>query len=309
MSLSPFPIDPHLTAIAIAYKNPAYIADAVLPRVPIDKQKFTFLQYAVDQFFNVPDTRVGRRSKPNEVNLEATEVADFAEDFGLDGGVPKADEANADSRYDPVGAEVEFLQEQIALDREARVAGLVFNNATYDPALRQTLAGNSQFSDYVNSDPIGVINDALDAPLMRPNQMVFGQSAWTKFRAHPKIVEACLGTGAKAGNATRQAVAELFEVDEIIVGSARGNSQKRGQAPVMTRLWGKHLALLYKAPVIQAKGAVTFGASFQWGERIAGQWEDKNIGLRGGTACRTGESLRERVVASQAGYFLQNVIA
>jgi hypothetical protein len=305
MSKSAYPIDPALTAIAIAYRNPGYVADLVLPRVRVDKQEFTFLQYAADQFFNIPDTAVGRRSKPNEVNLEGQEITDSCKDYGLDGAVPQSDVANADSRYDPVGNEVMYLQELIALDREARGAGIVFNNATYDPALRTTLAGASRFSDPA-STPIVTINAALDEPLIRPNQMVFGQSGWTKFRSHPEIVEACLGTGAKKGSVTRQAVAELFEVDEVIVGQARGNSAKRGQAPVLARLWGPHLALLHKAPVVDAKGAVTFGATFQWGDRIAGQWEDKNIGLRGGTACRTGESVRERVVASQAGYFFQN---
>ncbi len=307
--LSAYPIDPHLTAIAIAYRNAQYIADMVLPRVRVGKQKFSFLQYASDQFFNIPDTAVGRRSKPNEVNLEATEITDATNDYALDGGVPKADEDNADERYNPLESEVEFIQELIALDREARAAGLVFGNANYNAGLRETLVGNAQFSDYATSSPIAKINAALDLPLVRPNQMVFGQEGWTKFRAHPEIIEACLGTGAKKGNATRAAVAELFEVNEVLVGASRANSNKRGQAPALTRLWGKHLALTHKAPVPDAKGALQFGATFQWGERIAAQWEDKNMGMRGGTACRTGESVKERIVASDAGYFFQNAFA
>lgn len=308
MARSPYPIDPALTAIAVAYKNANYIADVVAPRIPVEKQNFTFMQYAADTMFNVPDTRTGRKSKPNEVNLEGVEIADFCEDYALDGGVPNADVDNADPRYDPLGNETMFLQELIQLDRERRVAAIVTSLGTYDPGLRVTLAGAAQFSD-VNSDPIGVISDALDQPLVRPTQMVFGQPGWTKFRTHPKIVEAVLGTGAKSGNVTRQAVAELFEVEEVVVGSARANSAKRGQAPQLTRLWGKDLALLHKAPVPQAKGAMTFMGSFQWGDRVAGQWEDKNMGMRGGTVVRTGESLRERVIAAQAGYLFKNAFA
>lgn len=308
MSLSAYPIDPHLTAIAIAYRNKSYIADLVLPRVRVGKQEFKFMLYGADQFFNIPDTRVGRRSKPNEAHLEAKEVGDFTEDYGLDGGIPKADEDNSDERYSPLDAEVEFLQELIALDREARAAGLVFNNNSYDPALRETLAGGSQFNDPASS-PIAKINTALDKPLVRPTQMVFGQPGWTKFRSHPEIVEAVLGTGVKKGNVSREAVAELFEIDEVVVGASRANSAKRGQDPVLTRLWGNHLALLHKAPVPDAKGALQFGATFQWGERIAAQWEDKNMGLRGGTACRTGESVKERIVANQAGFFFQDAFA
>lgn len=308
MSLSPYPIDPALTAIAVAYANKNYIADLVAPRIPVDAQKFTFLSYATDTFFNIPDTRVGRRSKPNEVTLEASEVTDSTEDHALDGGVPRADMENADERYDPLGNEVMFLQELIALDREKRVADLVFAAANYASGLKQTLSGTSQFS-HASSTPIATINAALDVPLMRPNQMIFGQATWTTFRSHPEIVEACLGTGAAKGNVTRQQVAELFEVDEVLVGQARANSAKRGQTPSLARLWGKQLALAYKAPVVQAKGAVTFLGTFEWGSRIAAQREDPDMGMRGGISVRTGESVRERFIASDAGYLFDAAIA
>jgi hypothetical protein len=252
------------------------------------------------------DTSVGRRGRPNQVTLNSKEVTDRTDDHALDGGVPRSDIDNADERYDPLGDEVMFIQELIAIRREMRAAAVVFNPATYAPGLKVTLAGDTQFNHPDHPGVITAINEALDDPLMRPNQMTFGQSGWTKFRSLPEIVEACLGTGAKKGNVTRAQVAELFEVKEVIVGAARGNAAKKGQPAQMTRLWGNHLALTYKAPVPQGKGVVTFGGSFQWGDRIASQWEDRNIGMRGGIAVRTGESLKERLIAREAGYFFED---
>lgn len=308
--ISAHPIDPALTAIAIAYRNEDYIADVVLPRIRVGKQEFKFIQYDAAQFFEIAETAVGRRSQPNQVQLGSKEITDSTEDHALDGGVPNSDIDNADERYDPLGDEVMFIQELIAIRREMRAAGVVFNVGTYAAGLKSTLAGNMQLN---HADQTGKvirkINQALDLPLMRPNQMVFGQSGWTEFRSLPEIVEACLGTGAKAGNVSRQQVADLFEVKEVVVGSARGNSAKKGQPAAMTRLWGKHLALTYKAPVPQGKGAVTFGGSFQFGDRIAAQWPDKNIGMRGGVAVRTGESLKERLIAPEAGYFFEDAFA
>lgn len=310
---TPYPIDPALTAIAIAYRNQDYIADVVLPRITVGKQEFKFMEYPADTFFNVPETRVGRRSKPNEVELSGTELTDSTDDHALDGGVPHADQNNADERYDPLGNEVTLIQELIAVAREKRTADFVFAAATYPAGLKQTLAGASQFSDPA-SDPIGIISDALDAPLMRPNQMVIGQAAWTKLRRHPKIVEAVKATGAGAGAqglVSRQGVAELFEIEEVVVGRARLNTAKRGQPAVLSRMWGKHISLLHRAPLatIQAKGVVTFGGTFEWGGRVAMQWEDKDMGMRGGTAVRTGESVKERLIATQCGYFIENAVA
>lgn len=308
MALSPYPIDPALSAIAIAYRNPGYIADQVLPRIRVGKQAFKFLQYDAGTQFTAPDSLVGRRSRPNQVELKADEISDATEDHALDGGVPRADIENADERYDPLGDEVAFLMELVALRREMRAAGIVFSSATYDAGLKTVLAGANQFSD-PTSTPIKTINTALDLPLMRPTQMVFGQGGWTQFRSHPEIVEAVLGTGAKKGVVKREAVAELFEVEEVVVGQARGNAGKKGQAVNLARLWGGHLALTYKAPVPQAKGAVTFAGTFQWGEPEASQWEDKNMGMRGGVACRAGESVKERVIAGQAAYFFENAFS
>lgn len=307
MAKSPYPIDPDLTAIAIAYMNADYIADIVAPRIRVGKQDFKFLQYDDMMNFNIPDTLVGRKGRTNQIELSATEVSDSTQDHGLEDGVPNSDIGNADVRYDPLGIATTFLQSQIALKREARVAAITFNQATYQTGYKATLAGASQFSD-PTSDPIGVISLALDVPLRRPNQIVFSQAGWTKFRAHPKIVSACLGNNGVNGLVTRQQVSELLEIREVLVGQSRGNAAKRGQPGALQYLWGKHIALLYK-PEIPTTETPGFMSTFEWGDRVSMQWEDRNIGLEGGIMVRTGERLKERVVASLAGYFFENAFA
>lgn len=309
MAVSPYPIAPDLTAISVLYKNKAYIADMVLPRVPVSKQNFTFISYPTDAMFNVMDTAVARRGKPNEVTLDGTETPDFTLDQGLDAGIPQADVDNSDERYRPLDTQTLQLSELVALGREQRVANLVFNTASYAAGLATTLSGTGQYSDYVNSDPVVGINAMLDLPLIRPNKLVFGQQSWTGFRSHPRVVQACKGTAQQGGIASRQQVAELFEVDEILVGAARANNAKRGQTPSLARLWGKHIAGIYIPPVLTGQGEVAFGASFEWGSRQVQQWADKDIGMRGGQRIRVGESLKERIIANQAGFMIQNAVA
>ncbi|MDF5847721.1 hypothetical protein P4124_07620 [Pseudomonas aeruginosa] len=127
MSNAPFPIDPELTAIAIAYRNGRMIADEVLPRVPVGKQEFKFWKYDLAQGFTVPETLVGRKSKPNEVEFSATDETSSTEDHGLDAPVPQADIDNAPTNYNPLGHATEQTTNLILLDREARTSKLVFN--------------------------------------------------------------------------------------------------------------------------------------------------------------------------------------
>jgi len=68
------------------------------------------------------------------------------------------------------------------------------------------------------------------------------------------------------------------------------------------------MAMIYRSPV-QTKDTADFIKTFQFGDKVAGQWEDKDIGMRGGIRVRTGESVVEEIVASQAGYLFQNIVA
>ena len=186
----PFPVQQELTAIALAYSNRAYIADQVLPRVPVGSREFKWLRFNRDEMFTIPETMVGRKGVPNEVQFGGTEVPGFVRDFGLDNLVPNDDIDSAPAGYDPIGRAVEGGAEIVALDREKRVADLVFNTNTYPTDNRTTLSGTSQWSDYTNSDPYSAIMAALDGMLMRPNTAVIGRLAWSKLRVHPKITAA-----------------------------------------------------------------------------------------------------------------------
>ena len=314
----PFIVDPALTAIAIKFSNPDVnlIADRVLPRRPVGGEKFTWLKFPIEDSFTVPNTFVGRKGRPNQIEVGATEETASVVDFGLDDMIPNSDvTAAAQQRalglsvYDPEARATEVLTDLVLLDREIRVAAKVFDLNTYAASQRVTLSGTSQFSDFTNSDPIGVINNALDSTfVMRPNKMVIGQAAWTKVRSHPHIVNAVKGGNLNKGNATREQVAELFELQEIIVGSSFVNTAKKGQAAVMNRVWGKHISLIYQNSVAGPDAGMTFGYTAQYGTRVSGRIPDPNIGLQGGAAIRVGERVKELISAPSVAYFIQNAV-
>jgi len=311
MNLSPFPIQPELTAIAMAYHNAQLIADAVLPRKPVGKQTFKYTTYTKSDRFTLPDTKVGRKSAPNKVEFGGTETEASTEDYGLDDDVPQADIDNAaGTSINPLGNAVEGVSALIALDREVRVAGMVFAAANYPAANKTTLSGTDQWSDFTNSDPIGDILDALDVPLMRPNIGVIGMAAFNKLRQHPAIAKAIHGNSGDKAITTRRQIADLFELEDLLVGLGRYNSAKKGQTASYDNIWGKHMALLYRdQAVLSGADNVTFGFTAQWGDKVAGAMDNPNIGLRGGKTVRTGESVKELIIASDVGYLYTNCVA
>lgn len=306
---APFTPDPRLTGIAIAYRNQMMIADAVLPRVPVGTDPFKYLVYDKADRFTVPNTRVGRKGRPDQVEFGATEVEASTEDYGLEDAVPQHDIDRAPEGFDPLGNATEGIMDLVALDREIRVANLVFALATYPAAQRETLAGTDQWSDPDDSTPIVDISDALDVPIMRPNVLVLGQKTATVLRRHPQIVKSFNGTSGEAGIVPISFLAEMFELEEVLVGKAFVNTAKPGQAPVFARTWGNHAALIHRNRLANTQRGVTFGFTAQFGDRVAGSAEDRNIGLRGGQMVRAGESVKEVISASDVGYFFEDAVA
>lgn len=313
MATKPFPVSARLTAIALAYRNPdvALIADDVLPRTPT-AEEFRWLKYDLAQGYTVPDTRVGRKSMPNQVDFQATDQTSRVDDHGLDDWVPNRDievaQAQGDG-YDPEGVATEYLTNLVALGREGRAAALVHNAASYPGGQVQTLAGTSQWSDTANSDPVVAIGDALDVPIMRPNIGVIGQQAWTKLRRHPKLVQAIRNTNQGAGMVSRQEFCDLFELQALYVGASFANTAKRGQPVAMSRVWGKHLSLIYRDRAAGPQAGVSFGFTAQFGSKIAGSIPDERVGLTGSVLVRSGERVKEIVCAPDVGFFFQNCVA
>lgn len=309
---APFPVTPEYTAVAVAYKNERLIADDVMPRVPVTAQTFKYMQYPMAEAFTVPKTEVGRKGQPNQVEFTATEETSATVDHALDDPVPHADIENAKAQPgvpDPLMRATRGLTNLIVLAREIRVAGLVFNPNSYSAAHRDTLAGNDQFSDYENSNPITYFMDMLDSMIMRANIAVFGRRTWTVLSQHPVLCKAVFGNNTDAGIITRQAFANLFELDAVHVGEGWVNTAKKGQAANMVRVWGNHAALLYRNRDADTQSDITFGLTAQWGTRVAGAEYDRNIGMRGGQMVRVGESVKELITANDLGFFIQDAVA
>lgn len=306
--LRPFPVDTRLTGITLAYVNRSLIADAVLPRVAVGNQAFKWLQHTKAERFSVPNTIVGRNGRPNEVEFTAVEASGRTFDYGLDDVVPNDDIASAPDGYDPLGRAVEGLSDILALDREHRVADLVFNANTYPAGNKETNTGTEYWND-TTSNPVTQILDALATPLMRPNTMILSQKVFDRLRTHPKIVKSIQANGTDTGIIGRQAIANLFEIQTILVGEAFVNTAKPGQTAVYARAWGDHCALLHLNPLADTRSPqMTFGYTAQWQGRIAGQMAEPQTGLRGAVRVRVGESVNEIICASDCGYFIENAV-
>lgn len=311
---APFPLNPDLTAIALSYRNTALIADMVLPRVQVAVDSFKYFKMNKDETFTVPDTKIGRKSEANVVEFGGTEVTDSTVDYGLKDIVPLQDIRNAEGTpFDPMGRAALNTSRLIQLDREIRAAGVVFNAANFATANKATLSGTTQWSDYANSNPLSAMLVAFDSMIMRPNKLVLGQAVWTVLRQHPRIVEAVKGTGAglnAQGVVTRQQVADLLELQEILVGEAWVNSAKKGATVAYGRGWGKFACAVYTEPVTSTESATTFGFTAESGGGLrVRDWFDEKIGTDGAQVVQVVDTVKEVLPANDLGFLWSAAVA
>lgn len=323
MVTRPFVVSPTLTAIAIGYRNPTevMIADRVLPRLPVTQETFKYTEYPLSEAFTVADTLVGRRGQPNKLEFSGSEKTAATDDHGLDADIPYTDieaasaaRAQGLSAVDPQNLAAEQLTHQMLLAREIRAAAVVQDTSNYAAARKITLAGTDQFSDFANSDPYGVIDAGMSGTLVyRPNTHSMGRAVWDVIKRHPKLIKAVKGGISGEGAITREQYCDLFEIDRdrLLIGEGWVNTAKKGQAVTLARVWGKSIQLTYVNP---GKGSptdpmITWGFTAQLGGRIAGTWDDRNIGILGGTGVRVGERVKELCVAKDVGYRISAAIA
>lgn len=305
----PFPLNPTLTGIALAYQNEAFIADRVLPRVPVGGELYQWNEYTTEEKFTIPDTAAGRSGRVNEVEFTSQKRESSVRDYGLEDPIPNADiQAAAGTNFNPLGHATEMLTELILLDREKRVADLIQNPANYSAAHKEAPTSGDKW-DHADSKPLIQLSDALEVPMARPNVLILNGVSSLALRRNPSVVRAFNGTTGADGMVPLEFIREVLELDEIIVGRGKYNAAKRGQDMNLNQLWGNHALLIHRNAQARPQGGITFGWTAQWGGRIAGDYEDRNIGLRGGRRVRVGESVDEKIVASDVAFLIQSVTA
>ena len=170
---------------------------------------------------------------------------------------------------------------------------------------KEVVASGDKWSA-ADSTPIKQFAEAADSMIVRPNNAVMSRPAWTALRTNASVLRALTPSGAGDGYAAKRAVADLLELDEIIIGEGWVNSAKPGQAVQRVRVWGNNCTLFHKAPLANSMAATpTFAWTAQFGDRVSGSIPEPKIGLRGSDRVRSGMSVKEVIAAPRTWIFLR----
>jgi hypothetical protein len=273
-------VDTPLTAISVAYmQDPAgFVADRVFPNVPVQKQSDRYFVYSRADFNRdtMAKRAIGAESAGDGFRLDNTPTY-FAEPYALHHDIDDQIRSNADGPLDLDRDVTNFLSQKALLNKENSFVSNFFTTGVWTGAnvdvtgVSASPLGNSilQWNDS-NSTPIEDVRlygDTVQGKTgFRPNKLVLGRQVWSKIIDHPDLTDRIkYGTSSAVNPAivTKQAVAMVFELSEVLVMEGVQNTANEGATEAGSFIAGKNALLVYAAP---APGIMipTAGYTFSW---------------------------------------------
>jgi hypothetical protein len=289
---------PLLSQIAVDFKNKDYIADQILTPVNVPKMLGQYLVWDSGVTFKLPKTEMAQNGVANMLELAASKSSFTLVTHALQAVIDELERDQApEAQIEAM--KVAKIQNALLLQREIDVAAQLRNPAV----ITQTtdLSGTGQWSDYAASDPIRAILAKADTLPTRPNVFLAGRDVISALRTHPKILTAIQYTQ-MGGIAPLNALADLFEVDKILVGDAFKDTAGEGLAASKSLVWQETgnggmalLAYVDPSPPSPIMDSPTLG----YLPTLAGggvpaarmyKWVDQNAGTGGGVTRIKGEN-------------------
>lgn len=327
-----------LTNISLAFVQGAdtFVADRVFPNIPVSKQSDSYFTYPRGEWNrdDMKERAPGAESAGGSYTISTDTY--LAVTKALHKDVPDPVRANQD---DPINLDreaTEYVTHKAMLNRELTWQAKYFPAShapggvwTYDVdgAATATAAGSFDPTNASNNDKV-YWNDASSTPIedvrqgkryvqqatgFRPNVLVLGREVFDVLLDHPDIVGR-LDRGQTSGTAivSRDSLAALFELDEVLVMDAIYNSAKQGATDVHAFIGGKNALLAYRAP---SPGLMTpsAGYTFSWtgllgstpnGMRI----KRFRIEARESDRIEIQQSYDHKVVAADLGYYFGGIV-
>ena len=271
-----------LTNISLAYMQDqmGFVADRVFQRVPVAKQSDIYFTYDRGEFNRDEMQQRADGTESAGATYTIGNETYNAKVWALHRDIGAQTRANADTPIQLDSEATMFLTHKGMIRRERNWAGQYLNSAAWtfsvDGAGTRALTdltGNATndalyWSDAM-SDPVGDMEFACDtiqeSTGFRPNKLVLGKRVYSALKNHTDIIDRMKAGQTPGGPAvsTRQALAAIFDLDEVMVATAIYNTAAAGATASHSFIAGKHALLAYVPP---SPGLMTpaAGYTFEW---------------------------------------------
>ena len=287
------------------YRNAEFVADQVLPTVPVEKQSDKYFIYGVDNLRPDDDAR-RPAGMANEIDWSLSTNPYYADGHALAQYIPDEWRENADAALDLDTDVTVQLTDKILLNREVNTFNVI-----------NTLTAHAQTGarwDVDTTDPVKVIDTAKETVATSigkpPNCLLLPRPVFRGIRNNLLVKNRVSGAvqGIQASRITVEQLSALLEVQVILADAVKVTSAE-GQTVASSYVWGKNALLFYRPPSPGLR-TVSLGYLFTWMKGRLGSLVYKaRADKRHADWIEVMRYYDPNLVAAAAGYWFTDVVS
>jgi hypothetical protein len=294
-----------------------YIASQVLPAFDVQYAAGTYPIIPIETLLQNPETKRNNNSGYNRMDWNFDDATYRCDEHGLEGPV---DDRTARMYKEYFDAEVQtslILRAAIMRAAEKRVAAKLFNATTFTS--QTTSVTNEWDSNHTsNATPIANVNTAVNAVYDRtgvwPNALIINRKVFKNLKMLDEIIAAIASSGAgdptKQADITAQMLAQVFDLDMVIVAGGSKNTADEGQTVAVEQVWSNEYAMVAKVARTNNFGEPCIGRILHYsddGSTIGGtveQYRDEHLRR---DVLRVRHDVDEKILYTEIAQLLDNV--
>jgi len=299
--------DKALENVSIAYRPGEFIADKIIPNVPVMKESDIYYVYSAD-IMTLPETVRANGAESNKASFSVSTSSYQTIEHAINDVVTMRDRRNADKAINPEVDVTEILTQKLLIRKEYEAAQLLqdANNWSNNASLTSTYAWSANTT---LSNPITQIDSAtsvlLKASGYKPNKLIIDFETFQAAKEHVSVIDRIKYTS--ADSVTAPMLSKLFNVAETLVGEAVYNSADEGLNASNAWIWTNCAFLAYFNPSPSLKKpSAAYNMQFSEGGPVkVFKWDEPRLG-EGTIKIEVGSQYVYKAVATACAYLIKD---
>jgi len=299
----PYVKDEALTGLAISYNPQDLIGDKLLTKTYVSSPEFKYHFYDKGQMITSIDTEIGEYGLPEETEFTYTEKHDGTSIYSHATKLSVRHLNLNNQELNKEAKRVMFSRNLLKLADEVRLAKLLRSTSSYS-GNSVTLNSSNNFTT-ANAAPVAYIQSCMDSMWKPANTMVISRAGASFLRSCKSVVQMYNGSAIEDGLVPLEFLKEVFDVENILVGGARVNTNKPGQTVNLSYVWGNDIILMYLDDAADLDCGVTFGQRVIYQDYNVQVFYDPKPGSEGVKYYKSVEEHKDIVTCPDCGFLIK----
>lgn len=296
-----------------------YIANQVAPVVDVALQADSPGKVPLESLLFQGDTKRTDRGNYNRGSYQFEKFSYATEENGWEEVVDEREMNRYKFLIDAEAIAAARAMDVVLRNQEQRVASLLFNATTWNGASLTTAITNEWDSNHkTNAVPIddveGAVRKVYEGSGLWANALIINRKVFRNLRNLDTVIDRITSSGAgspaKPSDITPQMLAQVFDLDYVLVAGASKNNNAEGASASPTQIWSDEYAMVCRIATSNDMREPCIARTFHWsadGSAIGGTIEEYDEPQSRGKVIRVRHDTDEVVMYVQAGHLLSNV--